>query len=268
MQIKHTFLSVLCALLVLAGSALTTAAQTPTGRAVMKAYKAQDRTEDTEAVMKISIINSRGNTRERELTLWTKTQGDDTRMQLIRFEAPADVRGTGFLSIENAGREDDHWLYLPALRKTRRIAGSDKQDRFVGTDFSFEDLESEKLDAYRYERIGEETLGGTATWIIEAVPTDPDKIEETAYVRRELWVSKDRALLLQAKLYDKEGTYVKRLTASDMRQVPGSKKWRPYRLVMEDVQKGDKTVLEIVGYKIDQGVPADYFSQRYLKRGR
>lgn len=266
MQIQHIILSFLLVLLAQPDAVLR--AQTPTGRAVMEAYKAQDRTEDTEAVMKMSITSSRGSTRARELTLWTKTREDDTRMQLIRFEAPADVKGTGFLSIENAGREDDTWLYLPALRKTRRIAGSDKQDSFVGTDFSYEDLEAEKLDAYRYELIGEETHDGTATWIVEAVPTDPDKIAETAYGRRELWVSKDRALIRQAKLYDKEGAYVKRLTAEDVRQVSGSQKWRPYRLVMEDVQTGDKTVLEIAAYKTDQGVPADYFSQRYLKRGR
>lgn len=263
MRIKQALLILLIALL--AAPAL---AQTPTGREVMEAYKAQDRTEDTVAEMAMSIINDRGNTRERKLTLWTKTRDDDTRMQLIRFQAPADVKGTGFLSIENRDREDDNWLYLPALRKTRRIAGSDKQDSFVGTDFTYEDLESEKLDAHAYEVIGSEAVDGTEAWIVEALPTDPDRIEETAYSKRELWIGKDHHLLLQARHYDKDGAYVKWLHAEDIRQVPGTDKWRAYRLTMEDVLDGGKTVLEISAYQIDQGVSEDFFTQRYLKRGR
>jgi hypothetical protein len=244
------------------------AAQTPSGREVMEAYKDQDRTEDTAVEMKMSIISSRGGSRERRVALWTKTRDDDTRMQLIRFLSPADVEGTGFLSIENLDREDDNWLYLPALRKTRRISGTHKQDSFVGTDFSIEDLESEKLDAYAYEVIGSETLDGTEAWAVEAIPTDPDKTEETAYSRRELWISKDHGLVLQAKYFARDGSYIKRLWADDVRQVPGSEKWRTYRLVMEDVQGGGRTVLEMEEYRVDQGVPEDYFTQRYLKRGR
>lgn len=242
-------------------------AQTPTGRYVMETYKAQDRTEDTSIETRMTLINARGDTRERQVTMLSKTLDDGSRMQLIRFLSPADVKGTGFLSIENLDRDDDNWLYLPALRKTRRIAGSDKQDRFVGTDFTYEDLDQEKLDAYAYELIGSETTGGVETWIVEAVPTAPDKIEETAYSKRELWISKDHSLLLQAKFYDRDGAYVKRLQADDIRPVPGTDKWRAYRLTMEDVQEGGKTVLEISSYAIDQGVSADRFTQRYLKRG-
>ncbi len=242
-------------------------AQTPTGREVMEAYRAQDRTEDTSAQMEMSIISARGGTRERQVSIWTKTRDDDTRMQLIRFLSPADVEGTGFLSIENLDREDDNWLYLPALRKARRIAGTDKQDSFVGTDFSIEDLESEKLDAYAYEVVGSEMLEGTEAWVVEAVPTAPDKVEETAYGRRELWISKDHALILQAKYYARDGSYIKRLWADDVRQVPGSEKRRTYRLAMEDVQGGGRTVLQMLDYAVDQGVPEDYFTQRYLRRG-
>ncbi|GMQ82624.1 MAG: outer membrane lipoprotein-sorting protein [Rhodothermia bacterium] len=262
MKIKYSEFTVAFALITSASAW----AQTPTGREVMEAYKEQDRTEDTASEMRMSIINARGGTRERKLTVWSITRDNDTEMQLIRFLAPADVKGTGFLSIENLDREDDNFLYLPALRKTRRIAGSDKQDRFVGTHFTYEDLESEELDAYTYALIGSETLDGSDTWIVEAVPTDPDKIKETAYSKRELWISKDHALILQAKYFDREGAYVKRLRARDVRQVPGANKWRAYHLTMEDVLKGSKTVIEILTYDIDQGVSEDYFTQRYLTR--
>lgn len=242
-------------------------AQGPTGREVMEAYREQDRTEDTAVEMRMSIVGPRGGARQRTVSQWTKTLPDDSRMQLIRFLSPADVEGTGFLSIEHLDGEDDDWLYLPALRKTRRIAGTDKRESFVGTDFSYEDLEAERLDEHRYEVVGTEVLDGVEAWIVEAVPTDPEKVEETAYGRRELWVSRDHAVILQAKYYDEDGTYVKRLRAEDVRQVAGSDKWRAHRLTMEDIQNGGRTVLEVTEFRIDQGVPEDYFSQRYLKRG-
>lgn len=242
-------------------------AQGPTGREVMEAYKEQDRTEDTAVEMRMSIVSSRGGTRERTVSQWTKTLPDDSRMQLIRFLSPADVEGTGFLSIENLDGEDDNWLYLPALRKTRRIAGTDKRESFVGTDFSYEDLEAERLDEYRYEVVGTEALDGVEAWIVEAVPTDPENVEVTAYGRRELWVSRDHAVILQAKYYDEGGTYVKRFRAEDVRQVEGTDKWRAHRLTMEDVQDGGFTVLEIAEYRVDQGVTEGYFTRRYLQRG-
>lgn len=243
-------------------------AQEPTGREIMEAYEAQDRTDDLSAELAMTLVAARGGTREREVTLVTKTAADGTRKQLIRFRSPADVAGTGFLSIENRGRADDNWLFLPALRKTRRIAGTDRQDSFMGTDFTYEDLEAEQLDDYTYERTGTEQIAGTDAWIVEARPASPDKAAETGYAKRALWISKDRGLLLQAKFYDKDGAYVKRLSAEDLRQVPGTERWRPYRLVMEDVRSGSRTILAFSNYRIDEGVPDDTFTQRYLERGR
>lgn len=244
----------------------STWAQMPTGREVMEAYKVQDRTEDTRIEMQMRLINPGGGTRERQLTMEAKTLDDGNQMQLIRFQAPADVRGTGFLSIEHDDRDDDNWLYLPALRKTRRIAGTDKQDSFVGSDFAYEDLDPEDIDAYAYENVGSDSVDGAEAWLIEAVPTDPEKIEETAYGRRELWISKNHHVILQAKYYSAEGEYVKLFRAEDVRQVPGTRNRRAYRLTMEDVQEGSRTLLEISSYEIDKGVSEDHFTQRYLKR--
>ncbi len=238
----------------------------PTGREVMETHKMQDRTQDTEAEIRMTIISARGGTRERDIVMWTKTRSDDTQMQLIRFQSPADVEGTGFLSIENLGREDDNWLYLPALRKTRRIAGADKRDSFVGTDFSFEDLEPERLDSYEYRLAGSEIVEKSETWVVEATPTDPKKIEETAYGGRQLWIDKKNGVMRRSEFYGRDGTFLKRLNAEDVRPVPGTDKWRAYRLTMEDILGGSRTVLEISSYHIDEGVPEEYFTQRYLRR--
>jgi outer membrane lipoprotein-sorting protein len=254
----------LAMLILFFGSAL---AQQPTAREVMEKYKAQDRTNDSSVELTMTMVNSRGGTRERQLNWVTKTDEKDNRKSLIRFLAPADVSGTGFLSIEHSGSDDDNWLYLPSLRKSRRIAGSDKSDSFMGTEFTYEDLDTEDLNAYEYKLQGSETVDGLEAWVVEAVPVDPKKIEESGYSKRELWIGKDHNLLVQAKYYDKEGRYVKLYQTADTRQIAGTEKWRAYELTMKDVIKGDKTILDITEYKINEGVQDSYFSERYLKRG-
>ncbi len=243
-------------------------AQELTGREIMMLYQKQDRTRDLSVEQSMTLVNARGGERRRELTYVTKTDADGNRKMLVRFLAPADVEGTGFLSIEHTGRDDDNWLYLPALRRTRRIAGSDKTDDFVGSEFTYEDLESEKLELHEYTLIGTDVVDGMDTWVVEAVATDPEKIAETGYGKRELWISQDHHLIVQTKYYDRDGAYVKLFAAGDVRQVAGTDKWRQYLMTMEDVQRGDRTVLEVEEYSIDQGVPDSHFSERYLRRGR
>lgn len=238
-----------------------------TGREVMERYAEQDRTRDSRLTLSMMLVDAKGRERRRKLSMATRTRQDGTRMQLIRFLEPADIEGTGFLSIENSGREDDAWLYLPALRRVRRIAGTDKRDSFVGTDFTFEDLEPEVLDDHAYTLVREDSVDGMATWVVEAVPVDARRAEASGYGRRELWITQDHALLVQARLYDREGEYVRRLTAGDPRAVPGSGKWRTYRIVMEDVREASRTRLEIEDLRIDQGVDPALFTERYLRRG-
>lgn len=243
-------------------------AQTPSdGREVMQLYQTQDRTRDLEMTLDLTLVDPRGRERRRSLLIQSRTDSG-LRKQLIRFLSPGDIEGTGFLTIENETGEDDAWLYLPALRRTRRIAGADKQDRFVGTDFTFEDLEQERLAEHAYELIGDEVVGGVEAWLVRAEASDPARREETGYGWRELWVSKARHIVVQAKLYDRSGAYVRRLEASDVRQVPGTEKWRAYRLTMEDVRERRRTVLSVAEYRIDQGVSEALFTERYLRRGR
>ncbi len=243
-------------------------AQEPTGREIMKLFEVQDRTEDLTAEQTMTLIEAGGSERTRQLIYVTKTNAEGRRSTLIRFLAPADIKGTGFLSIEREGRDDDRWLYLPAVRKTRRIAGADKTNDFIGTEFTYEDLDRENLNVHAYRLAGTDAVDGLEAWIVEAVPIDPRRVEESGYGKRELWVSREHHLLIRAKFYDKSGAYVKLLTTGDIRQVPGSKKWRAYRLSMEDVLKGDRTEVAVTKYEIDQGVPEDFFTERYLRRGR
>lgn len=245
--------------------------QVPTGsmdgRTVMERYEKQQRTADTQAMMSMTLIDARGRTRSRLLTLSTKTRGDETRMQLVRFHEPADIAGTAFLTIEQSAGEDDAWLYVPALRRTRRIAGAGRRDRFAGTDFTFEDLEPEVLQEHEYELLGEEALGPVPTWHLRATPADPSREEDSAYGYRELWISRDRHVLIQARFYAWDGTLLRRYSANDIREVEATGRWRAHRMVMEDEERGTRTVLDVSEYRINQGIDDQLFTERFLRRG-
>lgn len=241
--------------------------QEPTsGLDVMQRYDAEQRTADSEVTVDLTLFNARGDARERRLVLRTKTRPDGRRLLLIQFLAPGDVEGTGFLQIENHDRADDLWLYLPALRRVRRIAGSSRTDRFVGTHFTFEDLDPEDLAAHDYTLAGVDTLDGRSAWVVEAVGANG--AEESAYSRRRLWIDQERSVLLRADLYAREGGLTKRLRAEEVRQVAESGPWRAHRVEMEDLIDGSRTVLKMNTYTLDQGLPDDLFTERTLRRGR
>lgn len=239
----------------------------PTGREVMELYDAQQRTADSEVTIDMTLVNRQGDARERVLTMWTRTREDGTRQVLIRFVAPTDIEGTGFLQVERRDGDDDLWLYLPALRRTRRIAGSGRRDPFVGTHFTYEDLDPEDLDEHVYTVLGTEMIGGRPTWVVEALP-DEDGARGSGYSRRVLWIDRERHTLLQAELFDRDGALRKRLTAGDVRRVAGTDRWRPHTLVMENLVEGGRTLLRMRDYILDQGLAADRFSERFLRRGR
>ncbi len=240
--------------------------QPTTGPEIMKLYKQQDLSKDATTEITMTIINDKGRERVRKLLSWTMYNEDGTRRQLMRFTQPADIAGTGFLSIENKGKEDDNWLYLPAIRKSRRISGSDKKDSFVGTDFSYEDLEPEKLAHFIYKRLKEETIDGIKTWVVEATPENTIKKNETSYGKRILWVTQDHHLIKKAEYYDFSGELLKIFTAGNIMQVPGSDKWRTYEMIIEDYLSGSRTRLEFDEIKINSGLSNSFFTQRFLER--
>lgn len=263
----HRYRTLILPLLAGLAASPVPAQEAPTGREVMELYDAQQRTADSEVAIDMTLVNGRGDARDRALTMWTRTREDGGREVLIRFHEPPDIEGTGFLQIERQDGEDDLWLYLPALRRTRRIAGSARRDPFVATHFTYEDLDPEDLDEHRYTLVRSETVDGRPAWMVEAAPVG-EAVERSGYDRRRLWIDRERHTLLRADLYDREGALRKRLTAGDVRRVSGTERWRPHTLVMEDLVEGGRTRLRMREYVLDQGLGADRFSERFLRRGR
>lgn len=205
------------------------------------------------------LIGKGGEKRLRSLRSRMKEVNDQGR-SVVTFEAPEEVKGTKFLVIENKGRDDDQFLYLPALKKVRRIASSQRSGSFMGTDFSYYDLETHDVDEGDHTRLPDETIDGHVCYVVETVPKASAGSE---YSKVRYWVRQDNKVVVKADIYDKNGAQVKALVADKMEQYkPG--KWMPLHLKMTNVQKGTSTEITITKYKFDADISDDYFTERFL----
>jgi outer membrane lipoprotein-sorting protein len=255
----------LAALLVLPHSV---SAQAPDGKQIIERNDAMRTVDDEQVELEMQLINKQGQKRDRRVSWVLKSDAQRNQKGLIRFLAPADVRGTSLLSIENADREDDQWLYLPALKKSRRISASNKSDSFVGSDFAYEDLGAEEIDQHDYRLLREDTVDGAAVFVVEATPNSEQRKKESGYGRREIFVRKDNAAIARIDFYDRRQELLKVLQARDINQVPSTKTWRAQRIEMANRKTGHTTVIVYGKFVINAGVSDDTFSIRELERER
>jgi outer membrane lipoprotein-sorting protein len=239
-----------------------------TGREIIKKNDQQRKAADEKLELTMKLINKKGNERIRKVIQFKKTNDKGQQKTLIRFLSPADVKGTGLLTIEHSDGDDDQWLYLPALRKVRRISASNKSDNFVGTDFSYQDLKSEQMENYQYTLLKEENINGTDCFVVEAVPNNDKEKKESGYSKRILWISKDNYVALQIYYYDKKGELFKEYKANDIRLIDGANKWRAHKIEMENHKKNHQTFLNYNNFLINKGIKDNLFTERYLKRGK
>src|SRR6056297_1277491 len=144
-----------------------------------------------EAVSTLIITDSRGNQRIRKNTMASKTFEDNTEKRIIKFISPAEVKGTGILIYDYENKADDMWIYLPALRKTRRIVSREKSSSFMGSEFSNADMTAPSVEDFQYTLLGSEKIDETDCWKIESIPVSIDKEEEYGYSRSVRWIGKN-----------------------------------------------------------------------------
>ncbi|MGI9174115.1 MAG: outer membrane lipoprotein-sorting protein [Rhodothermales bacterium] len=239
------------------GLAQPTAAQPQDARAIFEEVEQrQEQVTDETAQIQMEIVDPKGRTRTREMTIYTQSTGDATRSLLV-FSAPADVRGMGLLTLEEDGEEEQK-LYLPALRRVQRIAGSQRGERFAGSDFTYEDLGTRDADDFDLDLTGT----SDSAWTIEAVPLDAD----SRYSRIVFAVDRARYVIREATYYDRDGDAWKKLTADDFEQVADGS-WRAGRMTMADVQDERKTRLVFLERQTGEPLSEDLFTERQLQRG-
>src|SRR5580765_1368782 len=165
----------------------------PSARDIMEKVTVTRKLDGSEAVVKMTVVDDKKQTRERDITMATKLyDGGKTEKRIYRFLSPADVQGTSILVFDYEAKADDVWIYLPALRKTRRIVSSQRAQSFMGSEFSYGDLNIPLLDEFNYTMVKEEAFAGEATWVIDATPKTKEIAEAEGYSKKTYWVSKDK----------------------------------------------------------------------------
>lgn len=218
---------------------------------------------DQSADMRMILRNRQGDESIREIRTRTLEVENDGDKSLSLFDAPLDVKGTAFLSHTHATAPDDQWLYLPALKRVKRIASQNKSGPFMGSEFAYEDLSSQEVAKYTYKYLRDEMLDGKNCFVIERYP----EYEHSGYTRQVVWV--DQAIWRPVKLefYDRKDSLLKTLVMRDYKSYQ-DKFWRPDEMYMENHQNGKNTTLIWKGYTFGNGLSDRDFDHASLQRAR
>jgi uncharacterized protein len=227
-----------------------------------------DKVVDSRAAITMTLTSEGGTRRERSTIGLSKLlpNGID-RQRVIRFLAPAEVKGTATLLVEHADGDDDIWIYLPALRKVRRLVANNKKDSFVGTDFSYGDIIGYRLDDWTYQLVGHELVDGTDAYVLEATPKTDAVRETSGYGKRKVWIRTDDYVAVKATYWDGGGSLLKEFEGTDVRPIePKTDKWQAFRLTMQNRQTGHRTELVFTKLEVGVGLRDEEFSERYLDK--
>ena len=251
-----------------AGIALPTTllAQSAEEKGLQIAQEADRRDEgfgDHEQTLVMILRNRHGQETTREIRGKSLEVADDGDKSMVIFDSPKDVEGTALLTHSHKTGDDDQWLYLPALKRVKRIASNNKSGPFMGSEFAYEDLSSQEVEKYTYKYIKDETLDGQDMFVIERYPTD----ENSGYTRQVVWMDKAEYRPFKIDYYDRKESLLKTLTLHDYQQYVG-KYWRPGRMEMVNHQTGKSTTLKFEDYEFQIGYTDRDFDQNALKAAR
>jgi len=247
------------------------------GQTATSSLSARDIMEKNFFVSKVSsmqfdsvmvLINDKGQRRERNSTNIVKLQpnGVDSKF-LIAFSTPADIKGTGFLQIEHIDGDDDLWIYLPALKKSRRLVANNKKDSFVGSDFSYGDISLPKVDKYHHVLLRTEAVDGADCFVVESTPVDDTVRSNSGYSRKVTWVRKDNFLESKVEYYDLANRLLKTQIIQKPQLVePRKGRWFALYRQMTNQQTGHRTTLSIEKVNTGVKVPDDLFTVRSIER--
>jgi outer membrane lipoprotein-sorting protein len=236
-------------------------AQQLTGREIIDKVYNLPTGEDQTSDLTMTLINKSGSERVRKIKQFTKDMGD-VEKSIMFFTAPADVKNTSFMSwTYDSDKSDDQWIYLPALKKVKRISSDSKSDYFMGSDFTYDDLGDRKLDDDTHKLLREETIDGVDYYVVESIPKDEDYM----YSKTTTWIRKDNFIGLKKEFYDEDGELLKILKIKKFEEISG------FIVItssgMENVQKNHRTTMILNNIEINTGIPASKFSERMMMRG-
>ncbi len=218
---------------------------------------------DSAASMKMVLRNRQGEESSRLIRIKTLEVSGDGDKSLTIFDSPRDIKGTAFLSFSHAIVPDDQWLYLPALKRVKRIASANKSGPFMGSQFAYEDLASFEVAKFKYKFLRNEKLDNHDTFVVENYP----QYKYSGYTRQIVWIDTQRHIPLKIEFYDRKNDLLKTLQFSDYKQYL-NKYWRAHTQVMNNHQNGKSTQLTWNEYQFGNGLGNRDFERNSLKRAR
>lgn len=242
--------------------AMPAMAEDLTGEEIMTMVEDRPDGEDRTSTITMTLINRRDRKRVREMQSYSKDYGKDKKSVMV-FREPADVRQTAFLSWEydDPDREDDKWLYMPAMRKTRRISGASRNEYFMGSDFTYDDMGKRTVEEDTHRLLGEETVMDRDCWKVESIPVDEDDM----YTKKIVWVSKEALVAVKAEYYDKDGL-LKIFKVLELKKLHGF--WTVLHSEMKNVNREHTTVMQTADMTYDKGLGDALFRVATIQRGR
>jgi len=218
---------------------------------------------DTRSEMTMVLRNKAGKESVRKMRARVLEVAGDGDKSLTIFDEPKDVKGTASLTFSHAVKADEQWLYLPALKRVKRISSKNKSGPFMGSEFAFEDISSQELEKYSYKYLRDEDIEGRTTFVVESVP----QYKNSGYKRIINWIDAEEYYSLQTEFYDRKNTLLKTLTFSD-HKLYLDKFWRAHKLQMINHQNGKSTTLTWNDFEFQTGLTDADFNSKSLKRIR
>ncbi|MBS4013159.1 MAG: outer membrane lipoprotein-sorting protein [Bacteroidetes bacterium] len=212
----------------------------------------------------LKIFDNKGNVRERQVAVATKKFGD-TYKTMIRFLAPADVKGTSMLIFDYEEKGDDMWIYMPSMRKTRRIVSSEKGRSFMGSEFTNANMSKPNFDDFNYSTIGTETIDGKEFWKIESICKTESIADEYGYSKQVAYIEKLSYLTHKVEYYDRYNELQKIMTISDFRKQSNGV-YFAYYMEMNNVQNGRKSVMTVNLFQLGSSLKETDFSTTSLEK--
>ncbi|HHL40985.1 MAG TPA: outer membrane lipoprotein-sorting protein [Deltaproteobacteria bacterium] len=250
--------AVLTASALMASPAAALTADEIMDRANLAYYYAGD---DGKGRVTMTITDAAGRTRTRELTMLRKDMSDGGEQRYyVYFHKPLDVSGMVFMVWKHPDRDDDRWLYIPAIDLVKRVAARDKRSSFAGSNFTYEDVSGRNPSLDTHELVREETLDSRAVYVVKNTPRDDSAVEFSYYL---LWIDKENFIPLRGEYYDKGGKLYKVMTVEETRTIQGI--LTITRARARDLEKGE-TVIEFKDVKYNIGIDDSIFTERFLRR--
>lgn len=258
----------LCSALLFAAPEMSRADSAPNPRELMEQNFLATKVSASNSNVTLTLITAQGQERVRKLRMWSRLKDKSSESEvLVRFDEPGDIKGTGFLQVENFSADDDIWVFLPALGKTRRLVANAKRDSFFGTDFSYGDVLLPAVNRYDHTYLRSEKLDNEQCDVIESKPKDDKTREESGYSRKVSWLDAATHVERKVEYYDLSGKLLKTQRAFDIQQIETSpQRWVPMRREMVNHQNGHKTLFRLDHITLDKKLTPDFFSTRNLER--